>query len=437
MTKIILILLDGLGDRAYKCLNNRTPLQAAHKPHLDRLACLGSNGLFHASSPGQCLPSETAHYLLFGYDPRYFPGRGLLEAVGNDIPFDDKDILSLAHLSSIEWQRGIPILTHGRKETIGAAEEMGRLFSTISSFKKGEISFRLHQTHRNDAILVISGPVSPYISDSDPMVLGRTMAQVQPLLGNPEPLEAKATAQAVNSYLTHCHRTLSDHPSNRLRKEKGYGQANFLATQRAGRRIPQERFQKRWGLSGVLVASSSVYLGLAHELGLTPLKVRDHDDPGDDLKSRIQMALSDDGHNFFHIHTKAPDEAAHSGDPMKKLKAITSLDRGIEDLVKAAEEEIDLLIAITADHSTPSASPLIHSGESVPLTLVGPGVRQDQVDSFDEICAATGCLGFLRGAELMEMLLNYSNRSTLIGHRLDSEERPYFPDDYKPFKLSD
>jgi len=401
------------------------------------LASLGSNGLFHASSSGQCLPSETAHYLLFGYDPRYFPGRGLLEAVGDDIPFHDDDILSLAHLSSIEWQDGLPILTQGRKETKGTAEEMGQLFSTISSYQKGKISFRLHQTRLNDAILVVSGPVSPYISDSDPMVLGRTMAQVQPLQGNPEPMEAESTAQAVNSYLTHCHRRLSDHPLNRLRREKGYPEANFLATQRTGRRIEQEPFQKRWGLKGVVMASPSVYLGLARELGLTPWSICDHDDPEKDLKNKIQIALTDEDHDFFHIHTKAPDEAAHTGDPMKKVDAITSLDRGVADLVEAAETTNDLLIAVTADHSTPSVSSLIHSGEPVPLTLVGPDVRRDQVETFDEISAATGCLGFLKGAELMEMLVNYSHRSALIGHRLGPVERAYYPDDYKPFKLSD
>ena len=45
--KIILILLDGLGDRSYKVLDDLTPLQAASTPNLDRLAYLGSNGLFH------------------------------------------------------------------------------------------------------------------------------------------------------------------------------------------------------------------------------------------------------------------------------------------------------------------------------------------------------------------------------------------------------
>ena len=39
-------------------------------------------GLFHATELGQALPSETAHFALFGYSLHEFPGRGPLEALG-------------------------------------------------------------------------------------------------------------------------------------------------------------------------------------------------------------------------------------------------------------------------------------------------------------------------------------------------------------------
>ena len=63
--KIILVLLDGLGDRSYAVLNHQTPLEAAKTPNMDRLAAMGSTGMFNAPTPGECLPSEMAHFLLF------------------------------------------------------------------------------------------------------------------------------------------------------------------------------------------------------------------------------------------------------------------------------------------------------------------------------------------------------------------------------------
>ena len=429
--------MDGVGDRSYKILNNRTPLQEAHTPNLNRLAKLGSNGLFHSSLVGRCLPSETAHYLLFGYDPQNFPGRGLLEAVGEGVSFNDEDVLSLAHLACIKWDEGIPVLTHGRKAIKDDTREIEKLFSAVTPYETQGVRFNLCRTGPNDAILVISGDVSPHVSDSDPMIIGRPMAKVKPVSGNPEPEKAAKTADALNNYLSYCHSILTGHEVNRHRTQAKLPSANFLATQRCGRRIPQEPFYELWDLKGMLIGSGSLYMGLALELGLKPFRVKDSEHPGEDLKERIRIAVSDTSHDFIHVHTKAPDEAGHTKDPVRKKEVIELLDQGLDELVREVKERNDMLVVVTADHSTPSSSALIHSGEPVPLTLIGPNVRRDEVNAFDEVSAASGCMGLLRGQELMLMVLNYSDRSMLHGHRLGEKERPYFPCTYEPFKLTE
>ena len=422
--KIIQILLDGLGDRAYKELEYKTPLQAANTTNLDYLSGIGSNGLFHASIPGECLPSEIAHYLMFGYDRKNFPGRGLLEAVGDGVSFNDKDILCLSHLSGVNYKNGVPILAKGRDEIKGSREELGVIFNSISEYEIDEINFKLVQTRRNDASLIISGDVSPYISDSDPIVKGNPIAGIEPIENNPDQELAKKTAKALNKYLNWCHKTLS---------EKKYP-ANFLVTQRCGKRKPQKPFEDLWGMKGLLMASASIYTGLASEVGLDYLTVKDTGDPAKDLSDRIKTALEDDKYNFFHVHTKAPDEAAHKGTPEYKKEIISILDKAFEELITEQEKRDDLLIAITADHSTPSDSMLIHSGEPVPAMIIGPNVRRDNVKYFNEIDAAAGCLGFLKGKELMMMLLNYADRSVLASHQLGGERRVYYPDRYPVFK---
>lgn len=434
--KIILVLLDGLGDRSYEILNHRTPLEAAATPNLNRLACLGSNGLFHPALPGQCLPSELAHYLLFGYGPENFPGRGLLEAVGDGVTFVDEDVLCLAHFAEVNWQDGKPILINGRDDIKGDAQEIGRMFEAVSPYKSSGIGFRLHQTRRNDAILILSGGASPYVSDSDPMITGRTIGQICPLLNNPEPEKAERTAKALNEYLTYSYGVLTGHKINHSLRERNPAAANFLVTQRCGRRIVQELFSQHWGLTGMLIASGSIYCGLAHELGMNFIRVKDSPDAGKDLRERINIALADSNHGFIHVHTKIPDEAAHTGGPEQKAEMITALDCGLDKLVKAVETRDDLLVVVTADHSTPSESTLIHSGEPVPLIMAGRSVRRDRVCFFDEVSAAAGCLGLLRGRELMLTILNCADRSVLMGHRMGKTERPYVSYTYEPFKLT-
>ncbi|MDY6839682.1 MAG: alkaline phosphatase family protein [Thermodesulfobacteriota bacterium] len=433
--KTILVLLDGLGDRSYKILGDRTPLQAARTPNLDRLARLGSNGLFHAALPGQCLPSEIAHYLLLGYDLEDFPGRGLLEAVGYDVEFDDRDVLCLAHIASVSWKTGVPILA--RKRPPMDDEELRQVFSAIATYEVDGIAFRLQQTRSNDAILILSGQASPCISDSDPMVVSQAMAKIWALSDNPEPESAAQSAKALNAYLTHCYRVLSEHEVNRRRQANGMPPANFLATQRCGRRIEQEPFDQKWGMAGMFIASGAMYKGLAHELGLRFTRVKDTDKPDEDLRERIDLALADHARDFIHVHTKVPDEAGHTGDPRRKEAAIAALDRGLEELIRAVGTRDDLLVVVTADHSTPSMGPLIHSGEPVPVMLVGPTVRRDGVEAFDEVSAAKGSLGLLKGRELMLTILNYSNRASLLSHHLGPHQRPYVPRTYEPFGLKD
>lgn len=433
--KVILVLLDGLGDRSYSVLNYRTPLDAANTPNLDRLAELGGNGLFHPSNTGLCFPSETAHFLLFGYDLNKFPGRGLFEAVGEGVAFKNDDVLVLAHLSGVVWENSRPVLTLGRDSIKGSFKDIGRLYSLINNFESDGISIRLQQTRRNDAILVLDGPVSPYVSDSDPIVLGKPISKVVPLSDNPEPEKSNQTANALNHYLTFCYHQLKNAVirdlSNGLKPPAKY----FLVTQRSGRRVNLPPFQQCWGFNGLVMASASVYGGLAHELGIDFQSAKDSDDPGMDLKDRIDLALSDTMHDFIHVHTKVPDEAAHAGDPLYKKDQISSLDRGLKALVRVVEKEKDLLVVVTADHSTPSISPMIHSGEPVPVIMAGPSVRRDDVRRFSEIHAAGGCLGMLRGAELMLMILNFSNRGNLYGHQLGPIKRDYLPTAYDPFEL--
>ena len=98
-------------------------------------------------------------------------------------------------------------------------------------------------------------------------------------------------------------------------------------------------------------------------------------------------------------------------------------------------KEIDAVIIATADHSTPSSGPLIHSGESVPIMFHGRGVRRDRVRQFDEISAASGALGSLRGKELIYMVLNHLDRSKLHGIMDTPVDQPYWPGKYNSFKL--
>lgn len=432
--RCILILLDGLGDRSYSCLGNKTPLQAAHTPILDRLAAQGANGLFLADQYGMALPSELAHFAFFGYDQKLFPGRGLLEATGANVPISDDEVAILAHFVCLEEHNKMLILS--KRRPVASEEEAGAFVKAVQGEEIEDISFSFIQTKGLGGILKLRGPVSSMVSDSDCIFEGEPLSEIfaRSDAGKDTPF-AKNTAKALNAYLSWCYRILCRHPLNVDRTLRGESSINGIVTQRAGQRKIVPPFFEQWGLRAVSVSSGLMYWGLSQFLGIDVHKVEDSDDPGEDLRSRLQWAIRQgQAYEFIHVHSKAPDVAAHTKNPHNKVKTIESLDRGLGKIINDLLNDETVLV-VTGDHSTPSGGPLIHSGEPVPIVVTGPGIRRDRVSSFDEVCCAEGALGQVRHRDFMLCVLNWLDRAKLQGLMDSSEDHPYWPGKRKPFYL--
>lgn len=430
----ILILLDGLGDRSYASLNGKTPLQAAATPHLDRLATMGANGLFWAIRPGLSLPSENAHFSIFGYEQSDFPGRGYLEAAGADIALDDGEVALLAHFASLAIDgEALQLVKHRPQATTDEAEALSRL---IADYHHDGITINYHPTHGLDGIVTMKGDVKRQITDSDPLELNTLLTEVEPWLSFANDIAAQKTAKALNSYLLWCHNVLADNPINAQRLKSGGLPVNGLVTQRSGQWLQVEPFSQRWGLKGLSIASSLMYWGLSSFLGMDSVKVKDSKDPGEDLAQRLRMAVQrSKEYQFIHVHTKAPDAAAHSKSPENKVAAIESLDRGLGRVMQEIIDD-ELIVVVTADHSTPSSGPLVHSGESVPFTVIGQGIRRDTVSCYDEVSCAAGGLGTLNGADFMYLVLNWLERAKLQGLMDTPVNQPFWPGKRQPLKIS-
>jgi len=431
--KCILILLDGLGDRSYEALNDLTPLQAAQTPALNRLARKGANGLYHAARLGQALPSENAHFSLFGYDHKAFPGRGALEALGAGIALTPEMVAVLAHFVSVtESPEGTLLLVDGKPDA--PDDELQGLFQAVEHFETENTQIRLHPTHGFRGILTLDGPVAPFITDSDPIEKGRLLTAVLPWQAFADDPPSVNTANGLEAYLRWAYRALSRHPQNKNRRKKGRFPLNALVTQRAGQLKEISAFEQAYGLRGLSIASGLIYHGLAAYLKMDVRKAADTDDPGLDLAERLEMAMESlTDYDFIHVHTKMPDVAGHTKDPLFKKQVIEALDKGIGRLVERLVNDPELLVVVTADHSTPSAGPLIHSGEAVPLIFCGPGVRRDAVRHYDEISAAGGALGPVRGKELMYLVVNHLDRAKLHGLMDTPVDQPFWPGHAQPF----
>ncbi len=80
--KYVIVLGDGMADRPIEALGNKTPLEYADTPAMDKLSKLSEVGLVHTIPEGMKPGSDTANLSVIGYDPKkYYTGRSPLEAL--------------------------------------------------------------------------------------------------------------------------------------------------------------------------------------------------------------------------------------------------------------------------------------------------------------------------------------------------------------------
>jgi len=431
--RCILLVLDGLGDKGHACFEGKTPLKVASTPNLDHLASLGMNGLYHSYFQGAAMPSELAHFIMFGYDIHEFPGRGLIEAVGEGVSVNDGEVALLARIFSVNLQDGMLMLQ--KENPLLDRKTCQILQEEISTYQEDGVEIEFIPTKGIGGILILRGNVSANITDSNPIYEGRPLMEVTPLEGKDEEKGAVQTAKVLNSYLKWCYHTLSEHTINRERCKKGLLPINAVGTQRAAMKRDMIPFREKWGLKGLSISSGSIYHGLCSLLKIKIHKLRERENLEKDLVERLKIAKEAVDFEFIHVHTKAPDKAAHTKNPEHKKAVIESLDRALSYAIDEIITDDDILFVIASDHSTASTGSMIHSGETVPLTMVGKYTRRDDVIEFNEISCARGGLGLVRGKELMYLILNFLDKGKLWGLMDSPVNQPFFPGNYKPLRI--
>src|SRR3954452_15858041 len=101
--KYAIVIPDGCADEPQDVLGGRTPLQAARKPNMDRIARTGVVGRAN-NVPRPLTPaSDVATLSLFGYDPlEVYTGRAPLEAAAMGIPLGPGDWAVRCNLVTVE-----------------------------------------------------------------------------------------------------------------------------------------------------------------------------------------------------------------------------------------------------------------------------------------------------------------------------------------------
>jgi 2,3-bisphosphoglycerate-independent phosphoglycerate mutase len=407
---IVVLLLDGLADRAHDVLKGKTGNEAAGTPYLDKLVARGSNGVIYGVGPGRAPSSEVAHWSMLGYRPDEFPGRAVFEALGRGQAVSEEHVFAYAALRPAELRDGGWWLT-GRPDPDRDADDAQALVEACDALEVDKLLFGLTHVWRGEAVLRVGGGADDRITDTDAFFRDRHPV-LRPLAVVPE---AERTARAAEEWTRWTMELLAEHEVNKRRADDGLPLFNVITLKWWGRPKRVPTFLERHGITGTFIGESAFLRGLATAVGLETIAAPETKDAPADLVARLALAEERlaAGDTFVFVHQKATDAAGHTKDPTVKRDMIASLDAAIAERLPVDRA----IVVVTGDHATPASPDVIHSGDPVPFVVAGPGVRADNVRHFGELDCAAGILGHLRGPDMMPVLLNAADRPLFLGSR--------------------
>ena len=444
---MVLVLLDGLGDRAHNSLRDeslaasapRTASEAARTPVLDELARRGQCGVHVPLGWGRAAASEIAHWSLFGYHDIAFPGRTRLEALGHGLTPEPGTLLLFAALrpSTVDAEGRIWITGRVRRDEPDVARA---LLSKVQQFETPTHHFSLEVLDRGEAILTIRAMGSNRVcavSDTDPFFEHlHPMMSPQPLWpdsanGDPANSGSGALPDALGQYLRWARAILSNDPINRQRAVEGLPALDTVTTKWSSVVEPVPSFVDVVGVRGAMVTTSPFYRGLGYLLGMDAVGSTSGDSSlADSLRSAVELV--DGGAQFVHVHTKVTDEAGHSKDPRQKKAAVEWCDAQLTALLEPPFS--NWVVAVTGDHATPASGGVLHTGDPTPFVIVAPDARNDDVTSFGEQQCRSGLLGVLAASDVLALMCSHANRPRFLGHRPSPFATIALPDEVEPFR---
>lgn len=361
--KYVLVLGDGMADEPIAALGNKTPLEYAVTPNMDKLAAKSVIGMAQTIPEGMKPGSDTANLAVLGYDPKqYYTGRSPLEALSIGVPMEDTDIAIRCNIVTVS-EEDTPyeehtILDHSSSEI--STEDAAVLLKAVQEELEDDIyRFFLGTSYRHCTIWK-KGQVVELTPPHD--VLGQVIGQYLPE-------DEKLREMMKKSY-----DILNQHPLNVERAKKGLHKANSIWFWGAGTKPILDSFEGKFGKKGVMISAVDLLKGIAVGAEMTNIEVEGADgtlETNYEGKADAAMkALLEDGYDFAYIHVEAPDEMGHQGSVERKVKAIENIDTRILSRVteKMDASGEDYRLIVLPDHPTPIRT-RTHSSEPVPYML--------------------------------------------------------------------
>ena len=375
--KYILIQADGMPDRPIKELNNKTPLQVANTPTIDKMTCISEVGSVNHIPEGFKSGSDVGNLSVLGYNPRkYFTGRSPLEAASIGIDLGPNDIAyrcNLINLVEINDHLIMEDYSAGHIETSKAEKIINYLkkymdndefilypgvsYRHILVWKEGKMNLETTPPHD-----ILEKKIKNFIPKGD------------------DSLKINEFMKKANALI----KKLKNEDS-----EIGKVKVSDIWLWGQGKKTTLPSFFDLTKKNGSVISAVDLVKGIGRCASMNIINVEGATGYLDtNYLGKVESGLKElESKDFLMLHIEAPDETGHEGDYKKKIQAIEDLDSKVLspllEGLKQIEEEYKILLV--SDHPTPIEL-RTHSYEYVPFLIHQNGMNLSNHDfkSFSE-----------------------------------------------------
>lgn len=393
MTKYVIIVPDGAADEPIEQFDNKTALEAAEIPNMDKISIEGRQGLIRTVPEDMEPGSDVAQMSLLGYDPKkFYTGRAPIEAVARNINLSVNDWVFRCNLVTIaDGKMADHSAGHiSTQEAETLVKELNEQFASKTMRFYTGVSYR-HLLVFNEMVFdVQTYPPHDYIGTAIEKILPRGKG-----------------AELLIDLMARSQQLFGNHDINKIRRDLGENQVSSIWLWGHGQKARLESFKKRFGIKGASITAVDLVRGLSKLIGFDLIDV-----PGatgfidTNYQGKGTAAIEAlEKYDLVFVHIEAPDEASHSGNAELKKKAIEQIDKYIVGPVfEALQKYQSWRILVLPDHPTPVRS-CAHSSEPVPFAMAGTGVSGILHTNFSEANAAKSGFRIDNGFEMMEYFL--------------------------------
>lgn len=367
--KYIVLLGDGMGDYPLAELGDKTPLQYARTPNMDRLAKEGTIGLVDTIPEGFTPGSDVANLSVLGYNPHeFYAGRGPLEAANMGIELGPDDVAFRCNLVTLSEGPDIR-MDDFTADHISSAEAREIILTLQAEIGNETFQFYPGVGYRH-LLVWRGGDASPKTTPPHD-ITAREVAPYLPTGGeNDVLLDLMARSKPV----------LQDHPVNRDRLAKGKKAANAIWPWGQGKAPAMVPMTEKYQLRGGVISAVDLLNGIGVYAGLDVLHVEGatgYIDTNYRGKGKKALECLKD-RDFVFVHVEAPDEMGHEGNVYGKIKAIEDFDELVVGTVLNGLSAFDTWrVLVLCDHPTPIALKT-HVADPSPFVVLSSSAKENR-----------------------------------------------------------